>query len=62
MSRLDETDATSACAMAAMVARVAIDHYDVGIQYITFFPANMITSLISGFGAGFLYGLLSVAA
>jgi PAS domain S-box-containing protein len=49
-------------ALAATAVRVAIDPYVVGIQYITFFPAIMITSLVSGFRAGFLCGLLSFAA
>jgi PAS domain S-box-containing protein len=48
--------------LAAMAVRVAIDPYVVGIQYITFVPAIMITSLISGFSAGSLCGLLSFAA
>ncbi len=49
-------------ALAATAVRVAMDPYLVGSQYITFHPAIIITTLISGLGAGFLCGLLSVAA
>jgi PAS domain S-box-containing protein len=34
----------------------------VGAQFVTFFPAIVITTLISGFGAGFLCAVLSTAA
>jgi PAS domain S-box-containing protein len=46
----------------ATVLRLAIDPYVVGAQFITFFPAIVITTLISGFGAGFLCAVLSTAA
>jgi two-component sensor histidine kinase len=47
---------------AAATLRIAIDPYVTGIQYITFFPAVVITTLISGFGAGLLCVALSTAA
>jgi K+-sensing histidine kinase KdpD len=34
----------------------------VGAQFVTFFPAVIITTLISGFGAGFFCAVLSTAA
>jgi PAS domain S-box-containing protein len=46
----------------ATALRLAIDPYVVGAQFITFFPAIVITTLISGFGAGFLSVVLSTAA
>jgi hypothetical protein len=38
---------------AATALRVALDPFLVGAQFVTFFPAVVITTLISGFGAGF---------
>ncbi len=46
----------------AMVLRLAIDPYVQGVHYVTFFPAVIITTLISGFGAGVFCLALSVAA
>jgi K+-sensing histidine kinase KdpD len=46
----------------ATALRLAIDPYVAGVQYITFFPAVMIMTLISGFGAGLFCAALSVAA
>ncbi len=46
----------------AMALRLAIDPYVVGIQYVTFFPAVIITTLISGLGAGLFCLALSVGA
>jgi len=46
----------------AMALRLAIDPYVVGVQYVTFFPAVMITTLISGLGAGLFCLALSVGA
>jgi PAS domain-containing protein len=46
---------------AATVLRIAIDPYVAGIHYITFFPAVIITALISGFGAG-LFRMVQSAA
>jgi PAS domain S-box-containing protein len=46
----------------ATVLRVALDPYLEGAQFITFYPAIIITTLISGFGAGFLSAVLSTAA
>jgi two-component sensor histidine kinase len=46
----------------AMALRLAIDPYVVGIQYVTFFPAVIITTLISGLGAGLFCLVLSVVA
>ncbi len=49
-------------AALALALRVAIDPYVVGVPYITFFPAVIITTLISGFRAGLLCTVLSAAA
>jgi hypothetical protein len=46
----------------ATALRVALDPYLVGAQFPTFFPAIVITTLISGFGAGFLCAVLCTAA
>jgi hypothetical protein len=39
------------CAGVATALRMAIDPYVDGVRFITFFPAIIITTLISGFGA-----------
>jgi two-component system, cell cycle sensor histidine kinase and response regulator CckA len=49
-------------AALALALRVAIDPYVVGVHYITFFPAVIITTLISGFCAGLFCVILSAAA
>jgi PAS domain S-box-containing protein len=46
----------------ATALRLAVDPYLVGAQFVTFFPAVIITTLISGFGAGFFCAALSTAA
>jgi K+-sensing histidine kinase KdpD len=46
----------------ALVLRLAIDPYVEGIQYVTFYPAVIITTLISGLWAGLFCLLLSIAA
>jgi PAS domain S-box-containing protein len=46
----------------ATVLRVVLDPYVVGAQFITFYPAIVITTVISGFGAGFFCAVLSTAA
>jgi PAS domain S-box-containing protein len=46
----------------ATVLRLALDPFVVGVQFITFFPAIVITTVISGFGAGFFCAVLSTAA
>ncbi len=46
----------------ATALRLALDPYLTGVQFITFAPAILITTLISGFGAGFLCVVLSTAA
>jgi PAS domain S-box-containing protein len=46
----------------ATVLRLALDPFVVGVQFITFFPAIVITAVISGFGAGFFCAILSTAA
>jgi two-component sensor histidine kinase len=57
-----------ACVFALLAAgvaaalRIAIDPYVTGVQYITFFPAVVITALISGLGAGLLCVVLSAGA
>jgi PAS domain S-box-containing protein len=47
---------------AATALRLAVDPYVVGAQFVTYFPAIVITTLISGFGPGFLCAVLSTAA
>src|SRR5262249_45287133 len=51
-----------ACTAVATVIRVAINPYVEGVQYVTFFPAVIIATLVSGFGAGLFSLLLSVGA
>jgi PAS domain S-box-containing protein len=46
----------------ATALRVALDPYLDGAQFITYYPAIVITTLISGFGAGFVCAVLSTAA
>jgi PAS domain S-box-containing protein len=46
----------------ATALRLAVDPYLVGAQFVTFFPAIVITTLIGGFGAGLLCAVLSTAA
>ncbi|SRR6266566_5230201 len=50
------------CAGVATALRVAVDPYVVGVQYITFFPAVIIATLVSGLGAGLFCLVLSVGA
>jgi two-component sensor histidine kinase len=50
------------CAAIATSLRIAIDPYVDGVPFITFFPAVIITTLISGFGAGLFCVVLSTAA
>jgi two-component sensor histidine kinase len=50
------------CAAIATALRVAIDPYVVGVPFITYFPAVIITALISGFGAGLFCTVLSSVA
>src|SRR5215468_3211500 len=50
------------CAGIATALRFAIAPYVVGAQFITFFPAVIITTLISGLGAGLFCLLLGVGA
>jgi PAS domain S-box-containing protein len=47
---------------AATALRLAIDPYVEGLQFATFFPAVIITTLISGLGAGLFSVVLSIAA
>jgi two-component sensor histidine kinase len=49
-------------AVVATALRFAIDPYVVGIPFITFFPAVIVVTLISGFGAGLFCVVLSSAA
>jgi two-component sensor histidine kinase len=51
-----------ACAAVATAIRLAINPYVEGVQYVTFFPAVIIATLISGLGAGLFGLLLSVGA
>jgi two-component sensor histidine kinase len=46
----------------ALALRLAIDPYVTGIQYVTFFPAVVITTLVCGLGAGLFCLALSVGA
>jgi PAS domain S-box-containing protein len=46
----------------ATALRLAIDPYVAGAQFVTFWPAVIVTALIGGFGAGFLSAVLSTAA
>ena len=46
----------------ATTLRVAVDPFVAGVQFITFYPAVIITTLIGGFGAGLFCVVLSVAA
>jgi K+-sensing histidine kinase KdpD len=50
------------CTGGATALRLAIDPYVVGVQFITFFPAVIITTLIGGFRAGVFCTVLSAAA
>jgi PAS domain S-box-containing protein len=50
------------CVGVATALRLAVDPYLVGAQFVTFFPAIVITTLISGFGAGFVCAVLSTAS
>jgi K+-sensing histidine kinase KdpD len=50
------------CAGAALALRLAIDPYVAGIQYVTFYPAVIITAIVSGLWAGLFCLLLSVGA
>ncbi len=49
-------------AAIATALQLAIEPYVGGVQYVTFFPAVIITTLLSGLGAGILCLLLSVGA
>jgi two-component sensor histidine kinase len=49
-------------AAAATALRLAIDPYVMGAQFVTFFPAVIITTLVSGLNAGLFCLLLSVGA
>jgi two-component sensor histidine kinase len=49
-------------ALVATVLRLAIHPYVVGVPFITFFPAVIIATLISGLGAGIFCVVLSSAA
>ena len=46
----------------ATALRIALDPYVEGVQFITFFPAVVITAVMSGFGAGIFCAVLSTAA
>jgi PAS domain S-box-containing protein len=50
------------CVGIATALRVALDPYLVGVQFITFFPAIVLTTVISGFGAGFFSAVLGTVA
>jgi PAS domain S-box-containing protein len=51
-----------ASVVVATVLRLAIDPYIGGLQFATFFPAVIVTTLISGLGAGLFSVVLSLAA
>jgi len=46
----------------ATALRLAVDPFVAGVQFITFYPAVIITTLIGGLGAGLFCVVLSVAA
>jgi PAS domain S-box-containing protein len=50
------------CTAVVTALRIAIDPYVVGVQFITFFPAVIVATLIGGFGAGVFCAALSGAA
>lgn len=50
------------CFGVALAVRLAIDPYVAGVHYVTFFPAVIITTLVSGLGAGLFCLALSVGA
>jgi two-component sensor histidine kinase len=50
------------CAAIATALGVAIDPYVVGVPFVTFSPAVIVTTLISGFGAGVFCLVLSAAS
>src|SRR5262245_66387923 len=50
------------CAAIATALAVVIDPYVVGVPFVTFSPAVIITALISGFGAGVFCVVLSTAS
>jgi two-component sensor histidine kinase len=50
------------CAAVATALRIAIDPYVSGLQFGTFYAAVVVTTLISGFGAGLFCIVLSAAA
>src|SRR5215468_2757025 len=50
------------CAMIATTLGVAIDPYVVGVPFVTFSPAVILATLISGLGAGLLCVVLSTAS
>jgi K+-sensing histidine kinase KdpD len=47
---------------AATALRLPIDPYIEGLEFATFFPAVIITTLISGLGAGLFSAVLGIAA
>jgi PAS domain S-box-containing protein len=46
----------------SLVARIALDPYVEGAQYITFFPVVIFAALVIGIGAGFVCAAVSIAA
>src|SRR5215472_2847382 len=50
------------CAAIATILAIAIDPYVVGVPFVTFSPAVIITTLISGLGAGLFCVVLSTAS
>src|SRR5262252_7421919 len=52
----------SLCAAIGTALGVAIDPYVVGVPFVTFSPAVIIATLISGLGAGLFCVVLSAAA
>jgi hypothetical protein len=47
---------------AATALRLALDPFVEGVQFITYYPAVVITTVISGFSVGFVSVVLSTAA
>src|SRR5262249_60382809 len=50
------------CVAIATALGVVIDPYVVGVPFVTFSPAVIVTTLISGFGAGVFCVVLSAAS
>jgi hypothetical protein len=50
------------CAVIATILAITTDPYVVGVPFVTYSPAIIITTLISGFGAGLFSVVLSAGS